>query len=484
MSIAARLAFCALALCLALAARGQTPNYSDIWWNPAESGWGIQVAHSGTTLFATWYTYDESNRQTFLILADGQFTAANVWSGNIYKPTGAPYSLIPYDPTRYRANSAIGTATLTFSGANAATLRYTVSGATLTRNIERFPFSGATSGNYPNDLTDLYYNAQQNGWGVSLAQRGSAGLFGVIYHYDTDGAPLFFIMTDVSVSGGSWRGNLYRAASTASNFLSTTWTSASISTSLIGTFDLTVAGDGFSLRWTANGITQTTAMARLLTKPTTGSGGDAAACLPDLLLTAGSTWRYTYFTAAANTRSTSTGKSNGPAMFNAQAANEYESTTTATASGITSNTRTRSYARRDGLDILTLGAIVDTTFSGAPVPIPGSSLTSVLTPALIARYSLKAGESFTQSYTNTTTGSASSTTTTRLTTTFVGTESVTVPAGTFQACRWQDESASGSSTTRITRWEVKEVGTVKQRDENQGVDTVLESATVNGRNYP
>ncbi len=34
-------------------------NYQGLWWNaPAgsESGWGINFAHQGDTLFATWFT--------------------------------------------------------------------------------------------------------------------------------------------------------------------------------------------------------------------------------------------------------------------------------------------------------------------------------------------------------------------------------------------------------------------------------------------
>ena len=33
-------------------------NYQDLWWVPAESGWGVDFAHQGDLLFATWYTYD------------------------------------------------------------------------------------------------------------------------------------------------------------------------------------------------------------------------------------------------------------------------------------------------------------------------------------------------------------------------------------------------------------------------------------------
>ena len=35
-------------------------NYNDLWWaaGGVESGWGINFAHEGDVIFATWFTYD------------------------------------------------------------------------------------------------------------------------------------------------------------------------------------------------------------------------------------------------------------------------------------------------------------------------------------------------------------------------------------------------------------------------------------------
>ena len=30
-------------------------DYSDIWWNPNESGWGLTITHHGNKIFAVWY---------------------------------------------------------------------------------------------------------------------------------------------------------------------------------------------------------------------------------------------------------------------------------------------------------------------------------------------------------------------------------------------------------------------------------------------
>ena len=35
---------------------GPTADYSDLWWNPNESGWGLNIAHQGDILFTSWFT--------------------------------------------------------------------------------------------------------------------------------------------------------------------------------------------------------------------------------------------------------------------------------------------------------------------------------------------------------------------------------------------------------------------------------------------
>jgi hypothetical protein len=37
-------------------------NYQGIWWNASESGWGINLAHQGDTVFASWFTYDTAGK--------------------------------------------------------------------------------------------------------------------------------------------------------------------------------------------------------------------------------------------------------------------------------------------------------------------------------------------------------------------------------------------------------------------------------------
>ena len=38
---------------------------SDIWWNPAEDGWGMQMVNTGTFVFATVYVYGPNGTPTW-----------------------------------------------------------------------------------------------------------------------------------------------------------------------------------------------------------------------------------------------------------------------------------------------------------------------------------------------------------------------------------------------------------------------------------
>jgi hypothetical protein len=466
---------------LALPALAQTPNYSDIWYTPGEEGWGLQIAHSGTTLFATWYTYDANNRQTFLTVTNGNFTNATTWSGQIFKPTGSPFNSATYDPSRFAAGSALGTATLTFANANSASLTYTVNGITRTKNLVRFPFNNATSGSYPADATDIYFLASQAGWGLSIAQRGSTGYFGVIYHYDTDGQPLFFTLTGTS-------GQLFRTTSTGANFLSATFNPSTIAAQAVGTFNLAIGASGVTLSWTINGQTVTNSLARLLPTPTTPpptGSGNAGECVNEALWQTGATYRTVYVTAGQ--RSTSRGSIVGPQTCQSGAAGiRVDATTDSTQQGLSTTASTRTCISREGtLRILTSDSTTDTVITGLPVAVPPQTITAVFTPPALRRFDLNAGESYSQTYTARTSGTAgSAANTTSFTRTFVGIETVTVPAGTFRACRFDETSTTAGATARSSEW-IASIGlSVRSLDRVNGAETVLESATVNGRNYP
>ena len=79
-----------------------TQNYQGLWWAaPAgsESGWGINFAHQGNTIFATWFTYDLSGKGLWLV-DDRAQTAPGVYSGTLYTTTGPAFDAVPFNPSQ------------------------------------------------------------------------------------------------------------------------------------------------------------------------------------------------------------------------------------------------------------------------------------------------------------------------------------------------------------------------------------------------
>jgi hypothetical protein len=96
------------------------------------------------------------------------------------------------------------------------------------------------------------------------------------------------------------------------------------------------------------------------------------------------------------------------------------------------------YVKLDGLDIVTYGHYSD-------FPVPGTGKTVYTPPMRDKRYSLAVGESATQTFTVTTTsnlpGFETSSTTLTSTTKYLGRETITVPAGAFETCKFEDDGA-------------------------------------------
>jgi hypothetical protein len=113
-------------------------DFSDLWWNPDESGWGLNlVQHETHQVFAVMYTYEAPNRPLWLVIPGGTWTSGLQFSGTIYRVTGPLASA--FDPTKVNVRP-VGTATLTFSDRDNGVFSFTIDGAQVTKTITRQPF--------------------------------------------------------------------------------------------------------------------------------------------------------------------------------------------------------------------------------------------------------------------------------------------------------------------------------------------------------
>ena|SRR5687768_8853092 len=122
---------------------GRVPavNYTDLWWSPAESGWGLSLFHGPfNDLFGTWMVYATDGKPTWYLLGSGKWTSANAQStyeAQVFKTNG-PHFAQPFD-ARKVGFEKVGTAKLQFRDAMTGTFRFDVEGVSGMKNITRMP---------------------------------------------------------------------------------------------------------------------------------------------------------------------------------------------------------------------------------------------------------------------------------------------------------------------------------------------------------
>lgn len=117
------------------------PNYQGLWWAspPAsEAGWGINFAHQGDVIFATWFTYDTDGKPMWLSMTAFK-SGDRTYAGDLARTTGPAFNAVPFD-SRSVAYTKVGTATLTFTSGKEASFAYTVNGVSRTKTIMRQVF--------------------------------------------------------------------------------------------------------------------------------------------------------------------------------------------------------------------------------------------------------------------------------------------------------------------------------------------------------
>ena len=203
------------------ASRTAAANYTDLWWNPAESGWGMNLVHQGTKLFATWFTYDTDRQGLWLVMSDATRQPDGSFTGTIYRASGIPFDQVNGQVAAHFPLPVVGTGTLRFASPTQATFSYTVNGVGQQKAMVRQAFStpaacmftaGARA--YATNYQDLWWNANEPGWGVNIAHQGET-IFATWFTYGTGGRGQWFVGSDIRRQlTGEYRGRLYRTSGT------------------------------------------------------------------------------------------------------------------------------------------------------------------------------------------------------------------------------------------------------------------------------
>ncbi|HEX4780395.1 MAG TPA: hypothetical protein VH301_06555 [Usitatibacter sp.] len=128
------------ALAQYLSPAGTNVDYSDQWFNPAESGWGLNIVeHASQNIFAVWFVFDANGKPTWYTLPGGGWTGPTTFAGTLFATTGPPASGASFNASAVRTRD-VGSATISFTDASHATFSYTIDGVTGQKSITRQPF--------------------------------------------------------------------------------------------------------------------------------------------------------------------------------------------------------------------------------------------------------------------------------------------------------------------------------------------------------
>ena len=197
------------------------PDYTDLWWNPAESGWGLNLNHQGSVVFGTLFTYDASGAPIWLVLPRGEAQADGSFQGALYRTTGPAFNAVPWTAT---ASVQVGTMRIAFSSLAAGTLTYSVDGVNVTKSISRQVFSTAPTCTFTNadrtsatNYQDLWWNPNEAGWGINVTHQGAV-IFATLFTYDAAGKGAWYVLSRADRTGtGAYSGALYRTHGPAFN---------------------------------------------------------------------------------------------------------------------------------------------------------------------------------------------------------------------------------------------------------------------------
>ncbi|HEX8010119.1 MAG TPA: hypothetical protein VF814_04185 [Casimicrobiaceae bacterium] len=163
---------------LLISVRAEAREYTDVYYDPAESGWGAFLVQSDTTQFLALFIYGPDGKPTWYvgIIADD---GTGNYTGTLYATTGT-YFAAPWQG--YLAN-AVGTLSFQPTDRYHATLTYTVNGVgTVTKQVQRqtltpYVLSGTYSGSMAGSIsgcTDPTANETpfRGSYGLEVTQNG------------------------------------------------------------------------------------------------------------------------------------------------------------------------------------------------------------------------------------------------------------------------------------------------------------------------
>jgi hypothetical protein len=123
-----------------------TAPLTGLWWNPNESGWGVSLDQQSDTIFATFYTYDDSGNPVWYVASNCPVSGKRC-AGDLYQVKGGSAPTAAWNGAN-KTVTKIGTIGFDFVDGNNGSMSYVINGVSGSKTISRQLFYTAptTSG--------------------------------------------------------------------------------------------------------------------------------------------------------------------------------------------------------------------------------------------------------------------------------------------------------------------------------------------------
>jgi len=112
-------------------------DFTDLWYNPGEPGWGLAVTQQFGKMFLAWFVYDSAGKPTWYVASDCT-VSGNSCAGQLFSTAGPAFGPT-FDPLAV-VGTPVGTVKVDFTGPNDATVSYIVNGVSGVKTIQRQAF--------------------------------------------------------------------------------------------------------------------------------------------------------------------------------------------------------------------------------------------------------------------------------------------------------------------------------------------------------
>jgi hypothetical protein len=160
---------------------------TDLWWNSAESGWGLNIIEQGDTLFGTLFVYDAEGKPRWYSASnlayepcappDVASDCRGRYRGALFESTG-PYFGTAFNDAAVQRRQ-VGTMSIDFFANNFAYMSYSIDGVTVTgKQLSRAAFrANALAGSYAGHILAGGNNdrgMQVGAMAIDIAESGDA----------------------------------------------------------------------------------------------------------------------------------------------------------------------------------------------------------------------------------------------------------------------------------------------------------------------